>query len=98
MKFQAVVFILFFTCMYVSLAQGSYGNCCLSHVVSIPIQAKRNIVNYTIQEADGDCNIRAVVFYMKKRRFQKKQRTVCANENDPWVQVAMRRVDRRNQG
>ncbi|KAF7663673.1 hypothetical protein LDENG_00204270 [Lucifuga dentata] len=34
MKLQ-VLFFLLLSCVYLSLAQGSYGNCCLSHVQSI---------------------------------------------------------------
>uniref|UniRef100_A0A3Q3CX67 Chemokine interleukin-8-like domain-containing protein n=1 Tax=Haplochromis burtoni TaxID=8153 RepID=A0A3Q3CX67_HAPBU len=46
MKFHAFVFILLFICTYLSLAQGSYGKCCLGYVNDI--KKKRNIVGYTI--------------------------------------------------
>ncbi|CAI5639801.1 C-C motif chemokine 25b [Oreochromis aureus] len=85
MKFHALVFILLFACMYLSLAQGSYGNCCLGYVKDI--RKKSNIVSYAMQESDGDCNIRAVLFTMKRRA-----KPVCANPNDDWVQKEIRRL------
>uniref|UniRef100_A0A669CGM0 C-C motif chemokine n=1 Tax=Oreochromis niloticus TaxID=8128 RepID=A0A669CGM0_ORENI len=99
MKFHALVFILLFACMYLSLAQenayssisassdGSYGNCCLGYVKDI--RKKSNIISYTMQESDGDCNIRAVLFTMKRR-----PKPVCANPNDDWVQKEIRRLEK----
>nr|AYE57140.1 CC chemokine SCYA109 [Epinephelus coioides] len=95
MKFQALFFLLLLTCMYLSLAQGSYGNCCLGYVTGMKANVRKNIESYRMQETDGDCNIRAVVFLMRKRQSHKKQRTVCANPNDIWVQGLMDSVDRR---
>ncbi|XP_029134121.1 C-C motif chemokine 25b [Labrus bergylta] len=95
MKFQALFFLLFLTCMYVSLAQGSYGNCCLGYVTTLGARAKRNIIRYRMQETDGDCNLRAVVFQLKKRAKQPKPLTVCANPNKEWVQELMRTVENR---
>ncbi|KAL3977472.1 EH domain-containing protein 2 [Sarotherodon galilaeus] len=86
MKFHAFVFILLFVCTYLSLAQGPYGKCCISYVNDI--KKKRNIVSYTMQEPDGDCDITAVLFKMKK-----KSKPVCANPDDDWVQREMKRLD-----
>ncbi|XP_076009608.1 C-C motif chemokine 25b [Genypterus blacodes] len=97
MKFQVVFFLLLFTCMYLSLAQGSYGNCCIGHVrTKNPNMQKKNVESYRMQETDGDCNIRAVVFQMKKRPGKPKARTVCANPYHEWVLELMQVVDQRN--
>ncbi|XP_008290829.1 C-C motif chemokine 25b [Stegastes partitus] len=97
MKFHALAFVLLFAFMYLSLAQGSFDDCCLGYVVSLPKNAMKNIVGYRTQRADGDCNISAVVFQMRKRRAHKKQKTVCANPEDAWVKEKIESMNRRAQ-
>ncbi|XP_028442981.1 C-C motif chemokine 25b [Perca flavescens] len=97
MKFQMLFFLLILNCMYLSLGQGSFGNCCLGYVVGMKQKAKRNIESYRIQETDGDCNKSAVVFLMKKKQSRKNPGTVCANPKDRWVQELIETLDRRMQ-
>ncbi|KAK2835560.1 hypothetical protein Q5P01_016044 [Channa striata] len=84
MKFQALFFFLAFTCMYLCLAQGSYGNCCIGYATKVKPGAYKHFLDYRIQETDGDCNLSAVVFTFKGFRHG-KPRTVCGNPKDPWV-------------
>ncbi|KAM9796634.1 C-C motif chemokine 25b isoform 1-T2 [Syngnathus typhle] len=100
MKFQALLFLVLLFCTTVCLAQeadyptvatlsGSYGDCCLGHVGGMKTKTKEKVQSYRIQETDGDCNIRAVVFTVKKRPGRKAPRTICANPEDIWVQELM---------
>ncbi|XP_010869835.1 C-C motif chemokine 25b isoform X1 [Esox lucius] len=88
MRFQALFFLLLLACMYLSLAQGSFENCCLKHVAGLKKNMKRNVVSYRKQETDGGCNIKAIVFIMKKGK------TACANPSEVWVQNLMDTVDK----
>ncbi|XP_056590984.1 C-C motif chemokine 25b [Triplophysa dalaica] len=92
MKFQIVLFLLLLTCMYPSLAQGSYENCCLKYVVGIRKALRKNISDYKEQKADGGCNIPAIVFQMKKSK------TMCADPRQSWVKNLMKQVDSRKNG
>ncbi|KAL1023085.1 hypothetical protein UPYG_G00036230 [Umbra pygmaea] len=89
MKFQALFFLLLLTCLCLSLAQGSYENCCLKYVTGLKKNTKKNLINYRIQETDGGCNIKAIVFTLKKGR------TVCANPHLKWVQDLVAAVENR---
>ncbi|XP_046870497.1 C-C motif chemokine 25b [Hypomesus transpacificus] len=88
MKFSSLFFfLLLLTGTYLSLAQGSYGNCCLGYVTKMKKNVKKNVVGYRKQETDGDCNLRAVVFTTTK------DKTICANPTLPWVQHLMHKID-----
>lgn len=78
--------------MYLSLAQGSFNNCCLGHVKAMKKNVRKNVVGFRMQETDGACNIRAVVFEMKKKNDRGIQRTICANPDLQWVQTVMQTV------
>ncbi|XP_072294463.1 C-C motif chemokine 25b [Eucyclogobius newberryi] len=95
MKIQVVVLLLLVTCLSLSAAQGSFGNCCLKYVRKMKSSARRSIQDYRMQETDGDCNIRAVLLLLKRREGELKP--VCANPKDKWVKDVMNAVDRRNQ-
>ncbi|XP_062868981.1 C-C motif chemokine 25b [Trichomycterus rosablanca] len=79
MKITVLFFLLLLACMYPSLAQGSYENCCLKHSKGEP-RIKKNIMSYRIQETDGSCNIPAIIFRMRKASV-----TFCADPNKQWV-------------
>ncbi|KAL0966545.1 hypothetical protein UPYG_G00296540 [Umbra pygmaea] len=81
-----VLFFLTLTCVYLTLAQGSYEDCCLSYVQAMTRNAKRMVASYRIQETDGGCNIPAVVFTMKKGK------QYCAKPNQRWVNELMLKV------
>jgi len=78
--------------MCLSLAQGSYNNCCLGHVKALKKNVRKNVVSYRMQETDGACNIRAVVFEMKRKDEWGNPRTICANPDLQWVQTVMASV------
>ncbi|XP_017332798.1 C-C motif chemokine 25b [Ictalurus punctatus] len=85
MKFHVICLLLLLACMYPSLAQGSYENCCLKYGIEPNIKVKYKAVSFRIQETDGGCNIPAVVF-----KFPKK--TLCADPKKAWVQKLMKRL------
>uniref|UniRef100_A0A671MLL8 Chemokine (C-C motif) ligand 25b n=1 Tax=Sinocyclocheilus anshuiensis TaxID=1608454 RepID=A0A671MLL8_9TELE len=85
MKFQILVFLLLLTCMYPSVAQGSYENCCLNYA-KVKKSIRRHVVSYRMQETDGGCNIPAVVFKLKKSK------TICVDPRLPWVQQVVQKM------
>ncbi|XP_029001795.1 C-C motif chemokine 25b [Betta splendens] len=79
MRFQALFFLLLLACMYLSLAQGSYGNCCLRYSRNAKKLHIKMVNRYWMQETDGDCNIRAVVVELKRRDRNNKPLTICVD-------------------
>ncbi|XP_041085266.1 C-C motif chemokine 25b [Polyodon spathula] len=90
MKFRALFFFLLLACFCLSLAQGSYENCCLSYVSSVKASVKRAVRSYRTQETDGGCNIQAIVFKLRKGQV------FCADPALSWVQLLMKKLDAKN--
>ncbi|XP_078143997.1 C-C motif chemokine 25 isoform X2 [Centroberyx gerrardi] len=90
MRFNALFFLLILACLYLTLAQGSYEDCCLKYVKAMDRGTQRMAVRYRLQETDGGCNIPAIVFTMKKGR------TFCANPRLKWVTDLMRKIDKKS--
>ncbi|KAG7487926.1 hypothetical protein MATL_G00028710 [Megalops atlanticus] len=89
MRFSAFFCLLLLTCLYLSLAQGSYENCCLRYVSKVRKSTMGKVVTYRRQQTDGGCNVPAIVFTLSRGR------SFCADPNQRWVQLLMKRVDKR---
>ncbi|XP_062844073.1 C-C motif chemokine 21 [Trichomycterus rosablanca] len=76
--------------LYLSLAQGSYEDCCLRYVKPINSKIMKKVINYRRQELDGGCNIPAIVFKTRSARV------FCANPDEKWVVTLMQQIDRRH--
>ncbi|KAG9350709.1 hypothetical protein JZ751_024598 [Albula glossodonta] len=44
MRFRAFFFLLLLTCLYLSLAQGSYENCCLKLAKRVRVSTRKAVV------------------------------------------------------
>ncbi|XP_026861297.2 C-C motif chemokine 25b [Electrophorus electricus] len=86
MKIHALFLILLLACLYPSLAQGTYENCCLSYVKKLKKSIQRRTKSYRIQEMDGGCNISAIVFRLRKSR------TFCGDPKQQWVKDLMKNI------
>ncbi|KAG7456560.1 hypothetical protein MATL_G00237010 [Megalops atlanticus] len=90
MRFSAVILPLILACVYLTLAQGSYEDCCLRYVKNIGRRTRQMVISYRVQVTDGACNIPAIVFTLKRgRKF-------CADPNQKWVQHLMEKTDKKN--
>ncbi|KAK3533630.1 hypothetical protein QTP70_023375 [Hemibagrus guttatus] len=89
MKLYFLCFLLILTCMYPSLAQGSYENCCLKYNAEPSKSIKSRVMSFRIQETDGGCNRPAVIFTVAL----KKSRTFCADPQKLWVKKLMKKVN-----
>ncbi|MCI4390819.1 hypothetical protein PGIGA_G00127280 [Pangasianodon gigas] len=88
MRFSLLFFLLLLSVLYLSLAQGSYEDCCLSYVQGVKFPVKKRVVSYRRQEQDGGCNLRAIVFKLRRGR------QFCARPEEKWVQDLMKQIDK----
>ncbi|XP_017569794.1 C-C motif chemokine 25b [Pygocentrus nattereri] len=86
MKIYVLFFLLLLACMYPSLAQGTYENCCLKYGSGMRASIKKKIVSYRFQQTDGGCNIPAIVLKTKKAK------TFCADPSQQWVQEMLKNL------
>ncbi|XP_018586610.1 C-C motif chemokine 20-like [Scleropages formosus] len=92
MRFCALIFLLLLAFLCLALAQGSYEDCCLKYVKRMKKLNGRMVLSYKRQLVDGGCNIPAIVFVLKK------QKQLCADPKQPWVQNIVATVDKRLNG
>ncbi|KAJ8011486.1 hypothetical protein DPEC_G00058720 [Dallia pectoralis] len=84
------LFALTLAGLYLSLAQGSYEDCCLKYVHHMKPSSLRMVMSYRMQETDGGCNIPAVVLTMKKGKL------ICVDPKHQWVKNLIAKVQARN--
>ncbi|KAM3866277.1 C-C motif chemokine 25 [Diretmus argenteus] len=90
MRVNVLFFLLILTCLYLTLAQGSFEDCCLKYVKKLSKGTERMAVKYRVQQRDGGCNIPAIVFTMKRGR------EFCANPSEMWVRELIKKIDKKN--
>lgn len=88
MRLSVLFFLVFLGFLSITLAQGSYEDCCLRYVNKVSAYRMKHVVSYRHQVLDGSCNIQAVVFKLKKGRV------FCANPRFKWVKILMDKVDK----
>ncbi|XP_059419285.1 monocyte chemotactic protein 1B-like [Carassius carassius] len=76
--------LLLLLCVWVNLSQSSPVRCCTKYS-SLPFPFLR-LKDFTRQDATMTCNIEAVIFTTVKNR------QVCANPDDLWVQNAIMHI------
>uniref|UniRef100_UPI0037E76D77 C-C motif chemokine 4 homolog n=1 Tax=Semicossyphus pulcher TaxID=241346 RepID=UPI0037E76D77 len=89
MGFNTLFFLVIGSCLCLTLAQVTYEDCCLWYVKKLGSKTQKHAVRYRWQVPDGDCNIAAVIFTMRKGR------EFCTDPNDQWVKDLMNKIDRK---
>ncbi|XP_077580739.1 C-C motif chemokine 20 [Stigmatopora nigra] len=89
MRFNIHLTLLLLSCLSLAMSQVSYDDCCLTYVKELGKRIRDRAVKYTIQETDGGCNIRAVIFTMRKGRVY------CSDPQDLWVKELMASIDKK---
>ncbi|KAK2900565.1 hypothetical protein QQF64_015476 [Cirrhinus molitorella] len=79
--------LLLLLCVWVSLSQSSPMRCCTKYS-SQPFPVLR-LKDFTLQDTTMTCNIEAVIFTTIKNR------QICANPDDLWVQNAILHIQNR---
>ncbi|XP_020784869.2 LOW QUALITY PROTEIN: C-C motif chemokine 25-like [Boleophthalmus pectinirostris] len=91
MRWITVLSLLVVCFVCLSVAQVSFDDCCLKYAKRHSRLIQKHAVKYRRQEMDGDCNIRAVIFTLKKGRVY------CTNPDEKWVVRLMETIDKRSQ-
>ncbi|KAF5900427.1 uncharacterized protein DAT39_009872, partial [Clarias magur] len=87
MRFSLLFFLVFLSVLYLSLAQGTYEDCCLKYARKVEWAAKKRVVSYRIQRQDGGCNLPAIVFKLKRGK------QFCARPGENWVEELKKEID-----
>ncbi|KAM9101811.1 C-C motif chemokine 25 [Sarcophilus harrisii] len=80
---------LFVALIHVVYSQGIYEDCCLKYSKPRKPALLRNIRRFKIQEVNGSCNIRAVIFELRKKNV------ICGNPEEKWVKDKIRQLQRK---
>ncbi|KAI7810330.1 putative C-C motif chemokine 21-like, partial [Triplophysa rosa] len=92
MRFNMLFIIVLLGLLHLTLAQGSYEDCCLKYIKTMKPHMKHRVTSYRKQQLDGGCNIPAIIFTMKHGRM------LCVDPREKWVHDLMQRVDKMSAG
>ncbi|KAG7466756.1 hypothetical protein JOB18_045982 [Solea senegalensis] len=88
MRFNTLFFLLGLSWLCLALAHVSYEDCCLMYVKRMSHSIQKHAVKYRVQETDGGCNIRAVIFTMRRGRV------FCTDPRESWVIELRKKLDK----